>query len=93
MGEWPAERGADQTECLELSACASRGGEKCSHDRRLFFGCSPPRWLPCEIVAGDNYAGCCRCHHVGAMTDIGSVAHPLAVQNCESATTAIVSRA
>ena len=46
-----------------------------------------------EIVAADNYAGCCRCHHVGAMTDIGPVAHPLAVQNCESATTAIVSKA
>ena len=35
----------------------------------------------------------CRCHRVGAMTDIGPVAHPLAVQNCESATTAIVLKA
>jgi hypothetical protein len=59
----------------------------------LFFGCSPSQWLACEIVAGDNYAGFCQCHHVVAMTDIEPVAHPLAVQNCYSATTAIVSTA
>ena len=72
---------------------AHRGEEKNAATTEGSFGCSPPQWLACEIVAGDNYAGCCRCHHVGAMTDIGPVAHPLAVQNCESATTAIVSRA
>jgi hypothetical protein len=60
---------------------------------KALFECSPPQWLACEIVAGDKYAGCCRCHHVVAMTDIGPVAHPLAVLNCDSATTSIVSRA